>query len=98
MNQDLLRNQLSSLDRKINLLLAEHKRVKQELAQCQVEKAELREELKAREEQISSFQNKIKISKIVDRIDTDGEDSTELKKKLDDYIKELDKCIAYLSQ
>jgi len=98
MNQDLLRNQLSSLDRKINLLLVEHKRVKQELAQCQAENAELREELKAKDEQISSFQNRIKISKIVDRIDTDGEDSTALKRKLDDYIKEIDKCIAYLSQ
>lgn len=98
MNQDLLRNQLASLDRKINLLLAEHKRVKQELAQSQAENMQLREEMKVREEQISSFQNKIKISKIVDRIDTDGEDSTALKRKLDDYIKEIDKCIAYLSQ
>ncbi len=98
MNQDLLRNQLNSLDRKLNLLLAEHKRVKQELAQNQAENASLREDLKAKDEQIASFQNRIKISKIVDRIDTDGEDSTELKRKLDDYIKEIDKCIAYLSQ
>ena len=98
MNQDILRNQLSSLDRKLNLLLAEHKRMKQELAQCQAENALLREEMEAKEDQIASFQNKIKISKIVDRIDTDGEDSTVLKRKLDDYIKEIDKCIAYLSQ
>ncbi len=98
MNQDHLRNQLSSLDRKLNLLLAEHKRIKQELAQSQAENEVLRDEMNAKDEQISSFQNKIKISKIVDRIDTDGEDSTELKRKLDDYIKEIDKCIAYLSQ
>ena len=98
MNQDLLRTQLASLDRKLNLLLAEHKRVKQELAQNQAENSGLREDLKAKDEQIASFQNRIKISKIVDRIDTDGEDSTELKRKLDDYIKEIDKCIGYLSQ
>lgn len=98
MNQDILRNQLASLDRKLNLLLAEYKRIKQELTQCQSENAQLRENLKSQDDQIASFQNRIKISKIVDRIDTDGEDSTELKKKLDDYIKEIDKCIGYLSQ
>jgi chromosome segregation ATPase len=98
MNQDILRTQLASLDRKLNLLLTEHKRVRQELAQTQSENNQLRENLKAQEDQIASFQNRIKISKIVDRIDTDGEDSTELKKKLDDYIKEIDKCIRYLSQ
>lgn len=98
MNQDLLRNNLSSLDRKISLLLNEHKRLKQDLAQCQEENHQLRQTMREKDDQIASFQNKIKISKIVSEIDSEGDNASELKRKLDDYIKEIDKCISYLSQ
>ena len=41
--------------------------------------------------------NKFKISKIVDNIGADKSETAELKNKLDEYIKEIDKFIAHLS-
>ncbi len=98
MSNDLLKSQLSTLERKLNLLLNEFHTVKNERTKLSAENDQLRSLLKAKDEQITSFQNKIKISKIVEGIDTEGEDSSELKKKIDDYIKEIDRCIAHLSK
>ncbi|MEM9391604.1 MAG: hypothetical protein AAGA02_14095 [Bacteroidota bacterium] len=98
MNKDLLKSQLGTLERKLNLLLNEFSSVRKERAQLRAENEELRALIKSRDEQISGFQNKIKISKIVEGIDTEGEDSSELKKKIDVYIKEIDRCIAHLSK
>ncbi len=60
--------------------------------------AELKGLLRSKEEQISDFQNKIKISTIVDSISVGESEATEVKDKIDDYIKEIDKCINQLSK
>lgn len=98
MSQDLLKSNLSSLERKLSLLLDKHKTIKEEMEMLREENGELRSILKQKEEQVSSFQNQIKISKIVSEIDSDGKDASELKGKIDDYIKEIDKCILHLSK
>lgn len=98
MNQDLLKNGLASLERKINLLLADRKSILNEVAALKNENEELKQVIKQKDQQIDSFQNKIKISKIVQEIDTEEGNASELKSKIDDYIKEIDKCIAHLSK
>lgn len=98
MNSDLLKSSLSSLERKINLLLGEQKSLRSEVSVLRSENDELKALLKSKEQQIGSFQNKIKISKIVKEIDAEDGSASELKRKIDDYIKEIDKCIAHLSK
>jgi chromosome segregation ATPase len=98
MSQDLLKTNLLSLERKLALLLDKHKSIKDEVVLLKEENGELRQVLKQKMEQVNSFQNQIKISKIVGEIDSDGKDATELKRKIDDYIKEIDKCIVHLSR
>lgn len=98
MNSDLLKTNLSSLERKIKLLIGDHRNLKLEVDLLKIENDELRSLVKTKEEQVSSFQNQIKISKIVNKIDTGEENTSELKRKIDDYIKEIDKCIAHLSK
>lgn len=98
MNQDLLKSGLASLERKLNLLIGEKKTLHNELVVLRNENADLKSLIKQKDEQIGSFQNKIKISKIVNEIDTEDGNASELKSKIDDYIKEIDKCIAHLSK
>ena len=59
---------------------------------------ELKSLLNSKEQQILDFQNKIKISTIVDSISVGDSEATEVKNKIDDYIKEIDKCINQLSK
>ena len=98
MDQDQLRNNLQALERKIKLLLGEYKTLKDEITFLKVENQELKSVIRNKEDQIDHFQNKIKISKIVDNIDSEENGTSELKKKIDTYIKEIDRCIAHLSK
>ena len=59
---------------------------------------ELQKLLNSKEQQIQDFQNKIKISTIVDSISVGESEATEVKIKIDDYIKEIDHCINQLSK
>jgi hypothetical protein len=97
MNQDRVITEFTSLERKLNLLLGEFKNLKEELSILRNGNSELKDIIKTKDEQLSNFQNKNNISKIVNTISVE-EDNTELKKSIDNYIREIDKCIAYLSE
>ena len=98
MDQEALKTNLSGLERKILVLLSEHKAVKSELKGAKTENGELKATLKARDEQLSNFKNQIKITKIVDHLNPEDGSASELKRKVDEYIREIDKSIAYLSR
>lgn len=98
MDQELLKTNLSGLERKILVLINEHKALKEEVRTLKLENQDLRSSLKGRDEQLSNFKNQIKITKIVDNINPDDGSVSELKKKVDEYIREIDKCIAHLSR
>ena len=98
MDQELLKNNLNGLERKIVVLINEHKNLKDELKGLKSENQHLKAALKARDEQITGFHNQLKITKIVDNINPEDGSVLELKKKVDEYIREIDKCIAHLSR
>ncbi len=98
MDQDLLKTNLAGLERKIMVLINEHKNLKGELKGLKVENQELKSAIKARDEQIGNFKNQIKITKIADSINPEDGSASELKKKVDEYILEIDRCIAHFSK
>ncbi len=98
MENQALQNEFQSLERKINLLLNQFDGEKQKNEQLRIENQQLGEQLKSKTEQIQNFQNQIKISKIAGSIEADNEDVSKLKDKIDDYVNEIDYCIAQLSR
>lgn len=98
MDQDLLKSNLSGLERKLQILIGEHKSLKDELRSLKSENQELRSRIKVRDEQLSNFKNQIKITKIADSLNPEDEGVSELKRKVDEYIREIDQCIAHLSR
>jgi predicted nucleic acid-binding Zn-ribbon protein len=98
MEQDLLKTNLSGLERKLLVLLNEHKSLKEQVKTLKSENQTLRDSVRVRDEQLDNFTNQIKISKIVDRLNPEDGQPSELKKKVDEYIREIDQCIAHLSQ
>ncbi len=98
MDQEVLKSNLSGLERKILVLLNDHKGLKDELRGAKSENQELKTSLKVRDEQLNNFKNQIKITKIVDQINPEDGSVSELKRKVEEYIREIDKCIAHLSR
>ncbi len=87
-----------ALERKIKLLLMEQRALKEEVKTLKENKVDFEELLQRKDKQLLDFQNQYKISKIVGTIDQEGTDTFELKDKIDEYINEIDKCIAHLSK
>ena len=98
MDQDALKSSLNGLERKVLVLLNEHKTLKDELKGLKLENHELKSDIRRRDEQLVHFKNQIKITKIVDHINPEDGSASELKRKVDEYIREIDKCIAFLSK
>jgi hypothetical protein len=98
MEQDVLKSNLSGLERKIVVLINEHKTLKAEVNALKTANSDLKQTLRQREEQLDGFRNQAKITKIVDNIHPEDGSASELKKTVDDYIREIDKCIAHLSR
>jgi hypothetical protein len=98
MNQETLKNNLQGLERKLQILVGEHKNLKEQVSLLKQENQELKSGLRSRDEQLLNFKNQIKISKIVDNLNPEDGSSSELKKKVEEYIREVDRCIAYLSR
>jgi chromosome segregation ATPase len=98
MNQETLKTNLNGLERKLQMLVGEHKNLKEQVQLLKQENQELKSGLRSRDEQLLDFKNQIKISKIVDNLNPEDGSSSELKKKVEEYIREVDRCIAYLSR
>ena len=98
MSNENLKQELATLERKVKLLISEHQKLKDELVTSKRENDQLKSELSVKEGEVSNFQNKFKISKLVGNMVVEKEDTKELKVVLDEYIKEIDKCIAHLGE
>lgn len=98
MNKEKLNLSISNLERRIKLLVNNYQYIKQELAIAKTENQQLKELLKKKDEQIIEYQNKYKISKIVKNVGDGEGDTSELKNQINEYIREIDKCILHLSQ
>ncbi|AKD02244.1 hypothetical protein POKO110462_07590 [Pontibacter korlensis] len=88
--------QLQHIEDKLRKLIQRHTEVQQRLVRAQEQAKHLEGLLEEKEQQIKNFQNQENIVKIVDTIAGNTANSTELKLKLNEYIREIDKCIAYL--
>ncbi len=98
MDQELLKSSLTGLERKIQVLISEHKTLKEEIKGLKSENQELKSAVKVRDEQITGFHNQLKITKLVDSLHPEDGSVSEMKKKVDEYIREIDKCIVHLSR
>jgi predicted nucleic acid-binding Zn-ribbon protein len=98
MKRDRLNTELQALERKVRLLLNQLNQSKKDAEALKNENQALKEIISSKEQQLLDFQNKIKISTIVDSISVGNNEATEVKSQIDEYIKEIDKCINQLSK
>ncbi len=88
--------QMAILEKRVTQLIASYQEVRDSLDQARYVIHNLQTVIDAKDEEIKNFQNRDNISKIVNTIAAEPANSTELKLKINEYIREIDKCIAYL--
>lgn len=96
--QQSVLSEISALERKVELLIQQQKDARAEIQQLKNDNARLQSVVSQKDEQITRFQNTIKINKIANHTVADKSETTELKRTINEYIKKIDRCIAQLSQ
>lgn len=90
-------NKIVVIENKIIELKNNYEKAQKLVVDYKSENKQLKLEVEQLKEQLKDFQNQEKIAKIAQTILNSNEDTAELKTKIGEYIKELDKCIAHLS-
>jgi regulator of replication initiation timing len=91
-------DRLAKVEHQLKKLIDQHSQIRSEKDELAKLNTELKTEIKGLEVRVANFQNQDKITKIVTNTTVEREESTELKNKLNEYIREIDKCIAHLSE
>ena len=87
-----------SLESKIEKLLNLHHRTKKELSTLTTEYSHLNQNLEQQKKTIKDLEEKTKVLKLSKSLSTTNENTTELKLKVNELIREVDKCISLLNK
>ena len=88
--------QLDRLEQQISTLVAAYQQLREELADADTTVQQLRADVRERDRQLKNRQNQENIVKLVQTIAGEPTHANELKLRLNEYIRELDKCLGYL--
>jgi regulator of replication initiation timing len=89
---------LANLKLKTEELTNKHHQVIEERNALKLEINELKSVIELQKNTIKDLEEQNKIAKIASSISDDGVNSKELKLKINEYIREIDKCIAMLNE
>jgi hypothetical protein len=89
---------LEVLENRLKRLIEQFVYLKEELREVKNENDVLRHQLDQKNEELKNFQNQFKISKIANVVADDNNHSAELKQKINEYIKEIEKGLSYLNR
>ncbi|MBE7441615.1 MAG: hypothetical protein KF732_01530 [Flavobacteriales bacterium] len=87
---------VANLRRKAEKLVEKYQVVIEQNKQLTNEVFELKEELNKRNQQLSEMENKIKVLKISKSVDS--ESTKDVKLKINEMVREIDKCIAQINK
>ena len=93
-----MKNIVNNIEVKLGKLIAKYQQVKQEKLILQQENEDFVESLKLKEIEILNLQEKVKLMNISKSVDTSKQEVKETRLKINEYVREIDKCIALLNK
>jgi len=97
MAAETIDQKLQDLETNLKSLILSQQKEREAKDQLRQKSDQLQSEVDGLKAQLVDFQNQHKIAKIVSSTTVEKEESAELKHKLNEYIKEIDRCISHLS-
>ena len=89
---------INKIEKKIALLIEKYTSVEDEKIILERKNNELVVELEQKAKQIKNLEDRIKIMKISKSVDSSKEDVHKTKHKINEYVREIDKCLVLLSK
>ena len=89
---------INSIEIKVGRFIEKYNQLQLEKSDLQENKDALNAKLQEKEKQIVVLQDKVKLMNISKSVDTDKEDVKATRLKINEYVREIDKCIALLNK
>ena len=89
---------VTKIEVKLRKLIAKYQQVKQEKLMLKQENDDFVISLKLKEKEILNLQEKVKLMNISKSVDASKEEVKETRLKINEYVREIDKCIALLNK
>ena len=89
---------INNIEVKLGKFIAKHQQLSNEKLILTQENNDLSDELKKQEDEISTLQDKIKLMNISKSTEVSKEEVKASRLKINEYVREIDKCIALLNK
>lgn len=89
---------INNIELKVGKLIAKYDQVNAEKLDLQRNNITLKARLREKESQIVALQDKVKLMNISKSVDASKEEVKSTRLKINEYVREIDKCIALLNK
>ena len=89
---------INNIEVKVGKLIAKYDQLNSEKLDLQRNNDTLNVQLQEKESQIVALQDKVKLMNISKSVDTSKEDVKATRLKINEYVREIDKCISLLNK
>ena len=89
---------INNIEVKLGKLIAKHQQLSNDKLLLTQENNDLSDKLKIKEDEITTLQDKIKLMNISKSVETSKEEIKASRLKINEYVREIDKCIALLNK
>ena len=89
---------VNNIEVKLEKLIANYQQISKERLMLKQENEDFVASLKLKEIEILSLQEKIKLMNISKSVDVSKQEAKETRLKINEYVREIDKCIALLNK
>lgn len=89
---------INNIEVKLRKLIEKLNQLQLEKSDLQKNNSTLKAKLQEKEQQIVALQDKVKLMNISKSVDVDREDAKATRLKINEYVREIDKCIALLNK
>ena len=94
-----MKNLVENIERRVSKLIKLYQSVQKEKEDILSENNKLKSDLSDKDESIKNLEEKIKLLRITKSVSTqDDERNKESRQKINEYVREIDKCIALLNK
>ena len=89
---------INNIEVKLGKLIAKHQQLSNDKLLLTQANNDLSDKLKIKEDEITTLQDKIKLMNISKSVETSKEEIKASRLKINEYVREIDKCIALLNK
>jgi predicted nucleic acid-binding Zn-ribbon protein len=93
-----LAGQLQDLEKKVQTLLRDYQQTKARLSDLHTENQHLKSVIEYQKTQLADLKHQTEVGGIARSIESGGLDSQEFSQKIDEYVRKIEHCIAYLNK